>query len=326
MITAYLNHYNEDAFASSIHEFEADSTVKSILVFIADVEQIPIEGFSTLLKSLHKPIVGGVFPELIVESERRVSGVLVIGLPYRLEAMLVDLEDDFEVHKDRIMEFLDTHFINPVSVFIFVDALGFNKREFISDVYNYFGTSISYVGGGAGSLSFKQQPCIISNKGIFQNKALLAFSKQHNPLGVAHGWHSISEPLKVTEAEGNVLISLNWQPAFEVYKQVVEQHSGERFSAKNFFSISKSYPLGIAKLDAEFTVRDPYDTKDNKLFLVDDIPEGDYVHVLHGNKEYLLEGAKKAKHIAVTRSSNPSKPFFCIDCISRVLYMESIVS
>jgi hypothetical protein len=52
--------------------------------------------------------------------------------------------------------------------------------------------------------------------------------------------------------------------------------------------------------------------------------EGEYIQVLHGNIASLLQGAKQAKQQALLkRTTAMNKNFaFCIDCISRVLYLQ----
>jgi hypothetical protein len=116
-------------------------------------------------------------------------------------------------------------------------------------------------------------------------------------------------------------VSLNWKPAFDVYRANIFNHSGLAIGQDNFFDIAKSYPLGLVKLDDEMIIRDPYATENGMLHIVDEVPEGEYIQIVHGDMGSLLEGAK----IAVEKSNKYGDATFtqiCIDCISRVLFMQ----
>ncbi len=320
----YIESANIQLLEHQLRDIEANEEVQSLLFLMADQDKYSNEMLVPLFKVIQKPVIGGIFPELIFKGERKESGVLIIPLDFKLKTQLFNLShtpSDFlnqlaNVHDDSI----DTSSV----LFVFADALSNNKESFVESLFNFFGITPTYIGGGAGSLRFQEFPCILNNAGIHSNAAVIGWARKKVALGVAHGWHSISEPLKVTRAAGNRLISINWRPAFEVYKEIVEPHSGKEFQESNFFEIAKSYPLGIAKIDAEMVVRDPYMEKDNMLYVVDAVKEGEYVEILHGNMQSLLIGAAKAREIAMLKLETKDKleSVFCIDCISRVLFMQ----
>ena len=188
-------------------------------------------------------------------------------------------------------------------------------------LYDAIGPFVDYLGGGSGSLSFNSFPCVFANQKIIENGAVIGAMVKNLSLGVAHGWHPISHPIKVTKTEGNTILSINWKPAFSVYKELVESHSNKKIEQENFFEIAKSYPLGLVKLDDEMIIRDPYATINETLLIVDEVPEGEYIRIMHGNMNSLLEGAKSAvKQAAIYKKDEFTQ--ICIDCISRVLFMQ----
>ncbi len=305
-------------------ELEHDNDIKSALFLMADEDHFSNETLIPILKKNKKPIIGGVFPEVIFKGERKKSGALLLPLSFELKTQLFDLSETPEDYLVQL-EIVQKDSLDPSSgLFVFIDALSRDKDFFIESLFNFFGINPTYMGGGAGSIRFKPFPCIIDNNGMHTNAAVIGWVNKKIALGVAHGWHSFSEPLKITKAKGNQIESINWKPAFEVYKEIVEAHSGKKLTPENFYHIAKSYPLGIAKIDAEMVVRDPYKFTDNVLHIVDVVTEGEYVHILHGNMDSLLAGASKAKEIAFSKLEDDMDPnsVFCIDCISRVLFMQ----
>ena len=181
------------------------------------------------------------------------------------------------------------------TMLLFVD--GFSKciGNFIDCLFNVFGLEINYIGGGAGSLSLEQKPCLFTNEGVFQDSAVLAMFDVKSGIGVRHGWKSVEGPYKVTQSDKNSIKTLDWRPAFEVYRHVVQQHSGRSFEKENFFELAKAYPFGITKIGTERIVRDPVMLgAEDVLICVGEMTEGSFVDILHGSKTSLIEASGEA--------------------------------
>jgi hypothetical protein len=323
MKAIYIQAGDSDSLESHLAKFNRDDNSKSLLFLMADEDRYSEELLNPLLQKQTKPIIGGVFPELIFGGERKKRGVLLLPLEFELNTQLFNLSETSEDFLTRL-ELSQKDSLDPQStLFVFLDALSSNKESFIEALFNFFGINTNYIGGGAGSLRFKSFSCIITNSGMYSDAAIIGWGNKKTALGVAHGWKSVSKPLKITKSGMNKLISINWKPAFEVYREVVEAHSGMKFTPDNFFNIAKSYPLGISKIDAEMVVRDPFQVVDNVLHMVDNVNQGEYIEILHGDMESLLSGAAEAREIAFSKMESNMKTdsIFCIDCISRVLYM-----
>lgn len=299
----------------------SDSKVQSLLLMMADKDHFTNEQMAPLLKSFIKPVIGGVFPELIYKGERKNSGVLLLPQSFQMKSKLVyfdnDNQDYFKILDETFSDAGEGH------LFVFTDALGVNKNELIESLFNYFGLTVTYLGGGAGSLSFKPFNCVVNNSGMHKNAAILAFAPIKVSVGVAHGWSSISEPLKVTDSWDNQVRSIDWEPAFKIYKQLVEKHSEKKFTADNFFEIAKSYPLGLVKIDDELIIRDPFAVEENTMMIVDRINQGEYIRIMNGNMDSLLKAALHARNMAFSKADKrKGTGLFVVDCISRVLYMN----
>lgn len=307
---------------AALQGLEQKDTVKGALVLMADEGHFTHQEIGPILHACRLKVIGGVFPEVIFQGRRKISGTLIVPLSQELSTariLLSDPENDMAAQMADAFEQIspDTH-----TLLVFCDALAPGKTRFIEELFNHFGAHAAYLGGGAGSLSFQSFPCVLNNDGLHSNAAVAALSSKRIAMGVAHGWHALTDPMKVTKAEGNKVLSINWQPAFEVYRQVVEQHSGQRFTDTNFFDIAKSYPLGIARIDTERIIRDPFMAEGDGIHIVDVIHEGEFVCIMHGDMDSLLAGAQKASQICAEKSGPQQSNLFCIDCISRVLYMQ----
>jgi hypothetical protein len=325
MNASYIESNNIELLDHSLLKLSLDDDTLSVLFLMAYEERYPENLLIPLLQKHDKSIIGGVFPELIFMGERKSKGVLLLPLPFDLNTQLFDLSQTPEDFLEQLESAQKNSLDLSSTLFVFMDAMSNHKEFFIESLFNFFGVNSAYIGGGAGSLKFETFPCIITNSGIYTNAAVIGWANRKTALGVAHGWQPVSAPLKVTKTVKNTLVSINWRPAFMVYKEIVEKHSGMRFTADNFFQIAKSYPLGITKIDAEVVVRDPFKVTGDILHVVDVINEGAYITILNGNMVSLLAGASKAKEIAFSKADDTmdKENVFCIDCISRVLYMQN---
>lgn len=298
----------------------------SVIFLMADKNAYSEEALTPLLQDFNKPLIGGIFPELIHKGKRRDEGVLIVQLPFTLHTLLFDLSQPPDTFFPALNEFQVVSPDTPSTLFVFTDALAPQKEAFIYSLFNFYGIYPVYIGGSAGSLSFRPLACIINNKGMHANSAIIGWAGKRIALGVSHGWESVSEPLKITGVDKYHLTSLNWQPAFEVYKSIVEAHSGQRFDDNNFFRIARSYPLGISKMDAEKIVRDPFRLSGQELILIDKVNEGEYIEIMCGSMESLIRGAVFARQMAINQRTKDMNQhnLFCIDCISRALFMEKL--
>ncbi|MGD8452194.1 MAG: FIST N-terminal domain-containing protein [Phycisphaerae bacterium] len=298
--------------------------VQSILVLACDQNGFTPQAVDSILAGVPVPLFGGVFPEIIYEREKLARGSIVVGLTERADVQVIaglsDADADYESLIDDARMTGDTK-----TMIVFVDGLARRIGALVDALFNVFGLQFNYVGGGAGSLSFQQRPCLFTNEGLVQDGALLATLDTPSGVGVCHGWTEIGGPYQVTESEHNVIQSLDWSPAFEVYRGIVEEHSGKSLTADNFFDIAKSYPFGIMKLGAEKIVRDPLMVQDgDALVCVGEVPQGSYVHILTGDVHSLVTAAGRALQLGEQcfQATPGRKATLFIDCISRALFLE----
>jgi len=302
-----------------------DKKVKTLFILSCDANNFKKDSLDDILKSIAIPIFGGIFPEIIYGNEKLIKGTIVAGLYHKANVQIISGLSNMDSDYERIIEEKIPDSSTTKTMFVFVD--GFAKRigDFIESLFNVFGLEFNYIGGGAGSLSFKQKPCLFTNDGLIQDSAILALTDLESGIGVSHGWREISGPYKVTKSDGNVIETLDWKPAFQIYKEAVEFHSGKIFKENNFFDIAKGYPFGISKLEAEKIVRDPLMVvNENALQCVGEVPEGSYVYVLTGDATSLINAASNTLHLAENdfKAESGNKTILFIDCISRVLFLE----
>ncbi len=306
---------------NALTAFQKEVSIKGFLLFGADKNRPTTESLEAALQRNDKPLLGGFFPEIIADGDRREEGFVLVPLYNELSVICFD-SNSLETVEDQLTSWVNQSENEIKSVFCFVNALWHKKTDFMQALYNELGPFVNYLGGGAGSLSFQSFKCIFCNQKVHEHAAVLGAIQTAMTIGVAHGWQSISEPIKVTETKGNTVVSLNWKPAFEVYSALVQEHSKQRICDDNFFDVAKSYTLGLVKLDEEMIIRDPYAAENGVMHIVDEVPQGEYIRIMHGDMPSLLEGARQAVKSLSDQYTIDESTYLCIDCISRVLFMQ----
>lgn len=313
-----------------LNGLKEDECIQGLLLFTCEHNDWRKEDIDPVLKSVNKTLFGGVFPQIIYQSKSYHQGTLILVVHHEIETIVVrNLSDPLADYERQLME-ASTRWQGDIlgdhTIVLFVDGVSKRIATLVQSLFFCFGLEENFIGGGAGSLSFQQKPCIITNDGLLEDVAVIAHMNIKSGIGVAHGWQPISESMKVTDSEGNLIKSLDWRNAFEVYQEMINTESGYDINPENFFEIAKNYPLGISKLGAEMVVRDPIRVDANGgLICVGEVPKGCSVKLLKGSSKTLIEAAGKARVIAqqsfgVDVKLHPT--ILCMDCISRRLFLE----
>lgn len=311
---------------ATIEQVAAAPNVLGLMVLACESNgTVPVE-FDHFLKKVSIPIFGGVFPALISEGQRLQHGNIVVGFTVPIEVLIVPSLSDPLIDYDYVLrtslcakKMVDTH-----TMFAFVDGLSPRVGDLIESLFNIFGLQGNFIGGGAGSLTTPEMLCLITSEGVIRDAAVIAIPKLHSRVSVGHGWLPLAGPFEVTESDNNVILSLDWEPALEIYQGVIDANSAKPFSRSDFSAIASSYPFGIARLNTEFVVRDPIGIReDGGLICVGDVPQGSLVHIMHGDLESLLAAANKVKQKSeqITPTNGGQRVDIVIDCISRALFM-----
>jgi len=307
--------------STTVREYDAAADVEGILVLAADeAGAADTSALDTVAQEISTPVFGGLFPGILYAGERYTEGAVVAALPVEPTTTVVTGLSD----PDRnIRPQLSANVVAPgeTTAFVFVDGYASRIGTFVQRLFESYGVECRFLGGGAGSLTAEDTACVVTGEGVLADAAVLATLPLGCSLGVRHGWQDVDGPFRVNEADGTRLSMLADGSAFDVYRRVVEADSGTQLTRANFFEKAKSYPFGLSRLHEEKIVRDPFKVDDDgSITCFGDVPEGEFLHVLSGNPDSLVDAARKATGDAI--ATGGEGPLTVFDCISRVLYLE----
>ena len=296
------------------------SGAQSLLVLAADANGFTPAQLDASLQALPIPVFGGIFPEIIAHGQKLKRGSLVCALPVKAQVYSIEHLSNPEYDYFSAVAALEAQIPKGSSLVTLVDGLSKRITALLESLYEVFGSRYRYLGGGAGSLSFVQQPCLMSNRGLMMDCAQITALPLSVSLSIEHGWHRFAGPFIVTGAYDNTITTLNYKPAFEVYREVVEADSGQRFGVNNFFDLAKAYPFGLDRISGDVVVRDPLFRQGNALVCVGDVPINHIIYILKGDVDHLLEASRRCVQIIQA----DTRPFMALlfDCISRALFLQ----
>lgn len=318
----YFPHF--ERLADALSQLSAQASVQSMILFAADGSDYPLDQLQALLKAQSKPLMGGIFPQIIHESNAYDQGWLLIGLGAELKVYQIDGLSDETVQFSNLID--DAVADDPLAptYLVFVDGLAQRVSALVDGLFDVLGSESNFIGGGAGSLSFQQKPCLFSNQGVHMNAALIGALNATSHLGVGHGWTTVDADHQVTRVDKNVIQEIDHRNAFEVYSEIVNRFSETPISRENFFSIAQAFPFGINKFNGEKIVRDPISvTEDGELVCVGELVQGDFVDILSANSDQLIKAAGDTASYAFKKlNAEPASLMLMMDCISRALFLK----
>ncbi len=295
------------------------SANSGVILLVGEGSTLDVDKLITLLDRKKITFLGAVFPKVIYDNESYDEGIVVLPIQFIGTPHIIKGLHNGEITIPEIDILKD----ETASYITFVDGLSAQISKYLVTLYNRLGSGCHVIGGGAGSLSFVQKPCIFTHEGFFQDVAVFAVIKDKCKLGVAHGWEELKGPFVATKTDKNIIHELNWQPAFEVYRNAIKDDLGQLIDIEHFSEFSGAYPFGMYKDGMEKIVRDPIATTDTGgLICVGEVPENSVLHILKGEEENLIQAAQKATNAALSEKNITVKEVLVVDCISRTLFLK----
>lgn len=299
-----------------------------VAVMVAESGAPDLEVLVAALNRTGRSFFGGLFPALIDGRARRDAGALVLVLPRLTEPILIPALDTDRFAIPDALPFVQWHRGSKPTAVLLVDGLSPNTSHFLRAIYHQLGNRVSYWGGGAGSMTMKPRPCVFTREGAHQGAGIMALSSLPSRLGVRHGWSELKGPFVATRTNGNVIVQLNWQNAFDVYRATVEADAGLAVTPENFFRVASGYPFGVRKEGQEPVVRDPVAVLEGgRLVCVGDVPENAALSILKGDPRLLAAAAGQAAREAALDGAQAGgraiRHCLLADCVSRAMFLGS---
>lgn len=204
------------------------------------------------------------------------------------------------------------------SALVMTDALAGHTDPLVEELTVATGGNYRFFGGGAGDDGRFEQTHVFAGRQARTDAvvALEILSQRPAGVGVAHGWQPAGEPMRVTEARGNLLVSLNGTPAVHMFQEYAEV-TGQRLDLKDPLPFFLHNVLGVQSAGS-YRLRVPLAVQeDGAILCAAAVPEGSIVHIMKTDASSAVMAARKASSEAV-RALQGATPVagFVFDCVA----------
>ena len=299
---------------------------KGILLFVGEETPFDYKQLQPILKTMDIEVWGGIFPEVIYNGSLHKQGV--VGCAFQSPVSIKVVKDLSKFKGNFPEDFVSK---NTKTLLILTSAYADNIPLLIETLYEKYFKEMTFIGGSAGSVINVDQPSLFTCDDIFAGGAIIAATQDFMSVGINHGCQPVSEPAIASSVDKNILISINWEPAFEYYKRIIEQDAGIKLTANSFLDVAKSYPLGILKYDTEIILRVPLSVgEENSLLFASEMPENSVLVVTKAYPDKLIAAAGTATEQAKIAfeskmKTSPGKALI-VDCLARALFLEDRIN
>lgn len=183
---------------------------------------------------------------------------------------------------------------------VLTDALAGYTDEMIHELTVRTGGTYQLFGGGAADDARFQKTHVFMGTAAYDDAVVVLemLSKRPMGLGVRHGWEPAGAPLRVTEANGNQIISLNAMAASDVFAAHAEQ-TGQVFDPEDPLPFFLHNVIGIDTGDG-FKLRVPLSLNENgAVMCAAAVPVGATVRMMVASARSAREAASQASRAAL---------------------------
>lgn len=213
---------------------------------------------------------------------------------------------------------LDNYSYRYHTALLFADALSGYTDELVEILTEKTTGMYQFFGGGAGDNANFKNTYVFHEETAAQDAAVMLEILSNKPLGIGigHGWKPNGNRMKVTEADGLRLISLNATPAAEVFETFAKETS-QNYDPASPIPFFLNNILGF-EVNGNYKLRCPLAVlEDGSVLMASDIPVGASVHFMTSSNHAAKEAAVMATVSALDQLDNnaPSVALF-FDCVA----------
>lgn len=230
-------------------------------------------------------LTGAIFPALVDHAGFKSDSVLFLCMKMMPSYFLLDGLDTEGGTKlgaalKAMLSGSSGDMVTPGMVFAIFDGTLLNVGTLLNQMNALQSTFLHYVGACAGSETFLPIPCLFDNNHLVQDGALVMRFPATTKVVTHHAYEESESLLRATSAEGNRIVTINNQCAFDVYQKIVGEQFGVILTDENFYKHAVHFPFGLVTA-TDVLVRIPVALGDDgSLICAGEIPPDSMLRLL----------------------------------------------
>lgn len=201
-------------------------------------------------------------------------------------------------------------------------------------LHRKFGPRVQLVGGAASdNYELESTPVFCGDRIAEDAIAIATFDTQdRSVVAMDHGHEPISDLLEVTDVDDNIVRELNGEPAFDVWRDAVQEKVKTKFNidihdldpnGTELFKLLGVFEFGIDQGDS-YKIRWPrmHDSDAGSLHFTVGIPEGTVFRAMESTVDSQIESARAAAVAADELANKEYAGGFIYDCACREIVLE----
>ena len=271
-----------------------------------------------IITNLEVPISGGIFHKVIFGNKLLSHGSVIIA--WYKDITITNYKNIENTHSIKDLVGINSHEQKTTEIgeyLIIIDGAVSRLEENLDALYKINGFRATFSGGGAGSISLKSTPCIISNEGLLKNVMQTIAIPHKSKITITHGWDKQSGPHLVTSSTRTALNKINYQSIIPIYKKHDKIFNLCNMKSSTFNENYMEYPLGIENLDGDLLLRSPIKTTDKSIEFGGNIPEYSKIHILGGTKDSARKNIDQELKKQKLEDEKDIEATFIFSCIHR---------
>jgi hypothetical protein len=286
----YVEALDQGCVLPVVRRWRAERPTMGILALLPEAEHGGVERLQKICREERVPLVGGVFPALIVDDRLLSLGGWLLRLDEmpctflypELPADGGDLSSVAGAVVDAIRPALAGE--GDATLMLLCDGMFPRVGSLLDELYLRLANRVRYAGANAGSESFKALPCVFDGERVAP-RGLLAIVLRGVGAALAHGYPVPQRLTTATSTEGNRIRQIEWLPAFEVYQALGREEFGVEIDRANFYEHAVHFPFGIVRANGVILVRIPVALEeDGSIFCVGEVPPNSILTLLDAPK------------------------------------------